>query len=363
MFKDRLNFKLLNILILAVLIYLGLLTSNYWLGFIFKIISILLPFIIAFGIAYSLYPLVRKLKKKGLSNKLSVTIVAASCIFIIIALIAITVPLVYDQLILLSQSIADVINDVSEKFAINLGDFKSTVNSVLDDMIKAVGKYVSDGTFDFVGKSLDFLTNAIIILIVSIYFLADMENIRREVKEIFTRNKHKRKTYNYIRVLDRELGQYLNGLAIFIGIQFVEYSLLFRIIDHPNWLLLGLLASLTTVIPYFGGLITNIIAVILASVVSTPLFIATLIICLIFPNIDGYIISPKIYGKTNNINPLWTIFAVVAGGSLFGIAGIMISLPVYIAINCTFNYYKDDILGKIDDIKEDKKEKDKLEKM
>ena len=354
MFKDKLNYKLLNILIVAILIYLGLLTSSYWMGFIFKIISILLPFVIAFGIAYSLYPLVRKLKQKGLSNKLSVTIVASSCIFIIVALIAITIPLVYDQLILLSQSVVEVINDISEKFAINLGDFETSVSSVLDDLIKNVGKYVSDGTFDFVGKSLDFLTNAIIITIVSIYFLADMESIRHEVKDIFTRNKHKRKTYNYIRVLDKELGQYLNGLAIFIGIQFVEYSLLFRIIGHPNWLLLGILASLTTVIPYFGGLITNIVAVILASVVSTELFIATLVICFVFPNVDGYIISPKIYGKTNNINPLWAIFAVVAGGSLLGIVGIMISLPLYIAINCTFNYYKDDILGKIDDMKDEK---------
>lgn len=356
MFKDRLNYKLLNVLILAVLVYLGLLTSGYWLGFISKIISILLPFVIAFGIAYSFYPLVRKLRKKGLSNKLSVTIVAGGCLFIIISLIVITVPLVYDQLILLSSSIAEVINDISDKFAINLGDFKTSVNSVLDDLIKSVGKFVSDGTFDFVGKSLDFLTNAVVIIIVSIYFLADMENIRKEVKAILTRNKNNRKTYNYIRVLDKELGQYLNGLAIFIGVQFVEYSLLFRIIGHPNWLLLGILASLTTVIPYFGGLITNIVAVILASVVSTPLFIATLIICFVFPNIDGYIISPRIYGKTNNINALWTIFAVVAGGSLFGIPGIMLSLPVYIAINCTFNFYKGDILGKIEDIKEEKKE-------
>ena len=360
MFKDKLNYKLLNILILAVLVYLGLLTSNYWLGFISKVISIILPFVISFGIAYSLYPLVRKLRKKGLSNKVSALIVAGGCIFVIVGLIVITVPLVYDQLIILSQSIAEVINDISEKFAINLGDFKSTINSVLDDLIKSVGKFVSDGTFSFVGSALDFLTNAIIITIVAIYFLVDMENIRREAKNIFTRNKHKRKTYNYIKILDRELGQYLNGLAIFIGIQFVEYSLLFRLIDHPNWLLLGILASLTTVIPYFGGLITNVIAVILASVVDTPLFIATVVICLVFPNIDGYIISPKIYGKTNNINPVWAIFAVVAGGSLFGIVGIMISLPVYIAINCTFKYYKDDILGKIDDIKEDKREKENI---
>ena len=82
------------------------------------------------------------------------------------------------------------------------------------------------------------------------------------------------------------------------------------------------------------------------------MFILTLIICLVFPNIDGYIISPKIYGKTNNINTMWTIFAVVAGGALFGIVGIMISLPVYIALNCTFNFFREDILDKVAEIKD-----------
>lgn len=354
MFKDKLNFKLLNILILAVIIYLALITMNYWGGFISTVFSIILPFLIAFAIAYALYPIVRKLRKKGLSNRLSVAIVAVSVVFIIIGLIAITVPLVYDQLLLLSKSIGEVITDISTKFEINLGDFQTTINGVLDDLIKSVGKYVSDGTFDFVGKSVGFITDAIIVLIVSIYFLADMENIRKEVKKMLTRSKKSIKTYNYVKVLDKQLGQYLNGLAIFIGIQFVEYSLLFRIIGHPNWLLLGILAALTTVIPYFGGLITNIIAVILASVVSTPLFIATLVVCLVFPNIDGYIISPKVYGKTNDIDPLWTIFAVIAGGALFGVVGIMISLPVYILLDCTFKFYRDDIYDKIEDIKEDK---------
>ena len=66
MFKDKLNYKLLNILILAAIVYIGILTSNLWLGAIKKIISILIPFVVAFAIAYSFYPIVKKLKKKGL---------------------------------------------------------------------------------------------------------------------------------------------------------------------------------------------------------------------------------------------------------------------------------------------------------
>ena len=352
MFKDKLNYKLLNVLIVAVIVYLFILTYGVWGSIIGKILSIVMPFIIAFAIAFSFYPIVRKLRKKGLSNPLSVTIVAGSVILIIIILLLITLPLVYDQVILLAQSVSQVMKDISSKFAINLGEFQTTIDSVFDDLIKSIGKYVSDGTFNFVGQAMDFISNAVIILILSIYFLADMEKIRKQIKKLLLRDKSRKRAFEYISLLDRELGQYLNGLAIFIGVQFVEYTLLFYLIGHPNWLLLGVLASLTTVIPYFGGLITNIVAVILASVVSSKLFILTLIICLVFPNIDGYIISPRIYGKTNNINAMWTIFAVVAGGALFGIPGIMISLPAYIAINCTISYFKEDIIDKVSTKKE-----------
>lgn len=358
MLKDKVNFKLLNLLLIIVIIYIIYSTMNFWGGVIGKIISTISPFVIAFGIAYALYPIVRKLKDKGLSNGISVAIVSISILAIITFIIALTVPIVYDQLILLSKSIGDVFNDLSSKFAVNMGDFQTTINNLLDNLIQNVGTYVSTGTFEFVGKSISFLTNAMIVVILSIYFLADMEKIRKEIKAILTSQKRKNlKIFNYVKLLDSELGQYLTGLAIFMGIQFIEYTILFRIVGHPNWLLLGLLASLTTVIPYFGGWITNIVAVILASVVSTPVFIATLVICFVFPNIDGYIISPRVFGKTNNINPVLSIFAVVVGGSLFGLIGIMFSLPIFIVLNCTFKYFKADIYGKISDIREGKEEK------
>ena len=107
MFKEKLNYKLLNVLILCAIIYLVMITSNYWVGALHKILSILFPFILAFGISYAIYPIVRKLRKKGLSNKLAVTIVSACFIVLILLVIGITIPLLYDQLITLSQSITE----------------------------------------------------------------------------------------------------------------------------------------------------------------------------------------------------------------------------------------------------------------
>ena len=90
----------------------------------------------------------------------------------------------------------------------------------------------------------------------------------------------------------------------------------------------------------------------IASVISPKLLILTLIVSLIFPNIDGYIISPRVYGKTNNISPLLTIFAVFAGGVLGGFVGILIALPLTIILRTIYRHYEDDIKEKIDDIKD-----------
>ncbi len=349
MFKNKLNYKLLNLLMLAGIIYLIINTFNWWGGIVHKVFSILLPFIISFAIAYALYPCVRMLEKKGVRSGLAKGIVIITVLCVIVLLFSITIPLVYDQLISLSKIIGDVINDVSNKFSINLGSFQNTINTSLDKLINNVGDYISKGAIQILSTSIGILTKTIIITIVSIYFLIDMDKIRNRAKLILKRiNK---RSFLYVKAVDDELENYLLGLVIFMAIQLVEYSLLFGIVGHPNWLLLGILASLTTVIPYFGGLATNIIAVILASVVSPKLFVATMIICLIFPNIDGYIISPKVYGKTNNINPVWSIFAVFAGGALYGFLGILIALPLYLVLRCTYKFFKKDIYGKIDEIK------------
>lgn len=357
MSKDKLNFKLLNLLILLVIFYIVVSTISWWGGIISKLISIISPFAISFAIAYAFHPIVRKLQENNVRKNLAVTLVVVIISSLIFGLILITIPLVYDQMITLSRLIAEVVNVVSNRFSINLGGFEETIMNVINGVITKMGNYLSNGTLDIVGKSVDFITKFIIIYIVSIYFLSGMDEIRSNIKSFLM--KKGSKYFNYFKALDKELGNYLLGLVIFMVIQLFEYCFLFFIVGHPNWLLLGILASVTTVVPYFGGLITNIIAVALASAVSTPVFIATLIICLVFPNIDSYVISPKVYGKTNNISPLWTIFAIFVGGSLFSFFGILIALPIYIIIKRSYYFFEEDIKYKIDDIKVSKRTKKK----
>ncbi len=349
--KDKINFKLLNTLILMAIIYIVINTSGYWSGIILKIVNIILPFFFAFVLAYILHPFVIKLEDKGVRRSLALTAVIIFFFLIISGLLWFTLPAIYDQLISFSKTITKALSNISGNLDLDLGDYEETITDALNQLIKNMGSYISTGTIDILGKSVNFLTNLIIVLIVGMYLLIDMDKIRGFIKKYLKPHK---KAYNYVKALDDQMGNYLHGLAIFMLVQLFEYSLLFKIIGHPSWLLLGVLACVTTIIPYFGGLITNIIAVVTASVISTRLFIVTLIITLIFPNVDGYIISPHIYGKTNNINPILVIFTAGVCSSLFGILGIAMGLPLYLIIRTTWDYFNEDIKDYIDDKREEK---------
>lgn len=347
---EHVNYKLVNTLLVLLIIYLILITSSYWGGMISKIFSIMTPFMIAFAFAYILHPFVKRLEKKGVRRPIALLSVVIIVLLIAVGLVWLTVPVVYEQLISFTKTVGQVINNFNGKFDVELGGFETTILEALNQLVKDLGTYISTGTIDILGKSVNFLTNLMIIFIVGIYLLVDMEKIRTFVKKFLL--KWSDKGYQYVKQLDVEIGNYLHGLSIFMIIQFFEYSILFKLVGHPNWLLLGLLACFTTIIPYFGGIITNIIAVITATAISWKLSIATLIITLIFPNVDGYLISPYVYGKTNNVNPVLVIITMGFFSKFFGLFGIILGLPLYIVIKCTWEFFDDDIKGKIQDVKE-----------
>ena len=350
MYRNRINYKLLNFLILMGLLYIFVTNIDTWFHILMKVINVCLPFIIAFVIAYALHPIVKKIEAKGVRKSLAVAIVTIVSLLIIIGLLILTLPLLYNQLVSFASSIGTVLSDVGDKFHLNLNNIENVVTDYLNSAIAGLGNVVKEGTIDIVGKTVSVLGQFVIVTVVTIYFLSYMEKIRSAVAHFLKELRNK--SYRYFKQLDVEFGNYLKGLGLFMTIQFFEYSLVFFIAGHPNWLLFGVLACITTVIPYFGGLITNLLALLTASVVSSKVFIATLVICLIFPQLDGYLISPRVYGKTNHINPLVTIMVVSVGGTLGGFMGIVVALPIYIFLATSYHFFKNDIKRGVKKVKE-----------
>lgn len=342
MIKNKLDFKMINATLLILSIYLIYQTKNFWISAISLIWKISFPFIIAFALAYALYPLVRKLVDKKVPKAIAITIIVLSLIIIVGIMMILSAPMIFNQTRSLFNGIVAFLKELSVDYSINFKTLQDSLSVNFNSILQKFGAYISNGAISVISISLDYISKLFIIFTAFVYFLIDMDKIRSITKDYF-KSKGK-KIYNYVKLLDDEMEKYISGFLKIICISFIEYSLLYTIVGHPNSLLLGGLASFGNLIPYFGGIAVNIIAAITAFVINPTLFIKTCIVFVICSGIDGNVINPLVYGKTNKIHPLVIIISVFTGGILFGIVGIIISLPFSIILISTFKYFKNDLV-------------------
>jgi len=346
MFKNKVNFKLVNIAIVVLIVFLLYQTGHLWMGITDKILQICLPFLFAFAMAYAVQPFLQKMIDKKIPKWLGIIII----IFVILSLASLVIYLIttvmISQMTSLFNNIIHFINSLGQtSFDFNLVGLETSLTDTFRTILTNLGTYVSDGAINIIDSSLGVISTIFIVFAAFIYFLIDMDKIREEIKFFFS--KKSKKTFNYVRTLDHQMKNYLNGMVQVIIITLVEYTLVYTIIGHPNAILLGFLAAVANLIPYFGGIAVNIIAAITAVVVSPGLLFRTIIAFAILSAIDSYVINPTVYGKTNSIHPLVTIMALFAGGILFGILGVFISFPLAIIVVTTHKYYKEDITRNI----------------
>lgn len=353
--KEKIDYKLVNMALIALIVCLIYWTGNLWIDAVNKMIAIVTPFVIAFALAYATQPIVLKMQEKGMPKGLAIGLLLfIELAFIIFVGYMITNVLV-GQLSGLFSGISEFLNELSLKdWDINLSELQGTLNDQFQKIMTDITKYVSNGAINLIGSSINFLGKVFFGMAAYVYFLIDMDKIRREVRNFF--KKKQEKTYNYVKSLDIGMKNYLSGLVEVMIISVFEYGIAYSIIGHPNAMLLGFLAGVANMIPYFGGIACNCIAAITAFVVSPGLFVRTLITFFLLSSLDSYVINPTVYGKTNSIHPLLTIFVMSAGSMIFGIMGIFISFPVAIILVTTYKYYWNSISDSIKEIKETSKQ-------
>jgi len=290
--NKKIDYNLVNFALIGAIVFVLFVTKSWWFGVASKMISIITPFLLAFALAYAVYPFLKFMENKGIPKFVAVIIIVAVIVAFISGIIAIVIPLIIDQAMALFSSLLKWLQDSSIETGMDFSYFQGIISN-LNNILGSFGQNLTDLGVNFINQSINVLTTVGIAFIVGVYILVDMDNIRNGVKKFLA---HKgKKQYNYVKALDNEISQYFVGLGKFILIQWLEYTVIFWLIGHPYWILMGVLASFTTIIPYFGGIIANIIALITAVFVNTRVFILTLIVALILPNVDGYIIQPRIF--------------------------------------------------------------------
>mgnify|MGYP002622083665 FL=1 len=155
--KDKLNFKLLNLLIIIAIVCLLYLIRGLWIGIVVNIFKIVAPFLLAFALAYVIYPLVKKLIDAGSPKWLAILAVCILGIGSIMIIILLTVPLLYEQILLFLSNISVLLSDLSSKYEINFGGLQSSLTEFSSNIISSLGSSISNGAISVVNASVGVL--------------------------------------------------------------------------------------------------------------------------------------------------------------------------------------------------------------
>ena len=302
--------------------------------------SILLPFAVGILAAYFLDPLINKLTAKKISRT-GATIIVLGCVLVIF------IPLV----LLIGGALISQITDFAVKIPAYAGSFVQRITPFIHDVQERFSgfssadieeflqKHLAD-TFRLVGKLLNKLINEgfafvnvisllLISPVVAFYMLCDWPKITETIMHLIPR-KNEKSAREIFAQIDRIISGYLRGqfvVCLFLGI---FYSCGLLLIGLDLGLLVGLLAGLISFIPYVGSISGFLAAVILAlTQYGAGIELAEVVAVFVIGQfIEGNFLTPKLVGENIGLHPIWVMFALLAGGTLLGLLGMLIAVPL-----------------------------------
>lgn len=334
---------LLKILIIVLIAYLIWSFSSLFQYLYHTLKLILTPFLLGFGLAYLLRPTIVFFEARKLSRKYVIPVLVILIVVSLWWIIMSMFPVLYDDIVLFVKNSVDAISRMIEWHHTN-GDNSTDLFSVLStqminflnqQLIPNITNYVTY----FVSTLLTTLTKGVFTLVIAIYFMLDYEKtVDMIYAGAFLVNS---KLPEYIYRIDRVVSVYIRSLLVLMVIKFLEYSIIYRLVNHRNWMILGILTAFGLIIPYIGPMMANAVGILTALSLPLPNVIILVVAILILSMIDEYLITPLIHSHNSDIKPLWSMFAVYVGGVLFKGIGILIAVPVYLALRTSILYYQE----------------------
>ncbi len=218
------------------------------------------------------------------------------------------------------------------------------VGSILQDVftrLRELSENVLGGLVGVISGAFSFGVMLFGVLFVAIYLLVDV----RKVKAAYLKVSPRRYRHDARELWDDfgfSLSRYLGGLIFVIIIQGVLAGLALYFLDVRYALLLGVWVSLTAIIPYLGAFLGAIPAVILAAFAENPVatVILTIIVYVAIQQLEGNVLTPRIQGQALHVHPILVLFAVIAGGEIAGLAGVIFAVPVLAVIRVFFDFFR-----------------------
>lgn len=303
--------------------------------------DVLLPFVIGITIAYFFDPLADRLEAVGMSRTAATSLVLLGFFLGLITIVVLLFPMLQRQIVAALQLIPALIDRIRDLIGPILdqlrADFTAETMSGLKD---AAGNYA--GTLfkwfsTFVAKIwsgglafLNLLSLVLITPLVAFYLLRDWDEIVAKVDSWLPRDQADT-IREQIKKIDLTLAGFVRGQACVCLALAVFYAIGLTVAGLNAGLLIGIGAGALAVIPYIGAAVSLIIGVALAIAQFQHEWVSILMVAGVFivgQTLESYILTPRLVGGRVGLSPIWIIFAMLAGGALFGLTGVLIALPV-----------------------------------
>ncbi|WP_020183570.1 AI-2E family transporter [Methylotenera sp. 1P/1] len=339
------------------LVFMGLI------AFVVYLLSpILTPFLIAAVLAYICDPLVdwlsdTKVGKYSMGRTIATTLVLLGFLLAIVILFLILVPLLQKQSLLIVERLPVMVDNLrhsvepwlQSKLGISMAIDSSHLQDIITKNWKTTGDIVSEilktaGTqgLAFIGL----LANLFLFPIVFFYLLRDWDELVSHVGELIPRDWIDGVT-TIAKEVDQVVAEFLRGqLSVMLALC-VFYSISLWLVGLDMALSIGLIAGLLSFVPYLGFALAFILAVLLA-ILQFSSFAEVVPVLIVFglgQFIESFFLTPLLVGERIGLHPVIVILALLAGGQLFGFAGVLLALPVSAAIAVGLRHTKDNYLN------------------
>jgi predicted PurR-regulated permease PerM len=319
-------------------------------GFLYVLSPILMPFLVGALLAYLADPLVVKLKLWHVPNLFSVIIVFFLVFSVLVLLSVLLVPLLQKQIITLIAMIPSMVAWVQNTlmpwlnmhFDVDGARNMDTVKQTLTLAAPKVSGFLSWGLKAMLHSGMTlilWMTNLILIPVVTFYLLRDWDKITRGCRDLLPRSIEPT-IMKLIDECDEVLSAFFRGqLLVMMSLGFI-YAVGLSLVGLKVGVMIGLIAGAACIVPYLG-FIVGIAAASIAALVQFGTWEPLPWIGLVFivgQCVESFILTPHLIGNRIGLHPVAVIFAILAGGALFGFFGVLLALPVAAVIMVWMRY-------------------------
>ena len=321
--------------------------ARFWLlfGLVFFLLvylfrDILMPFVAGLLVAYFLDPLADKLEHSGLNRTLSVSVITLAFFTLLVLLMMAALPLIGSQIsgfmermpnyiAAIERSVKPAVMDylgnlAPEEMEELMGVIKNNALKALQITGNVVRRLLSGGV-----ELLSLLSLLFITPVVSFYLLRDWDRMVAQM-DSWLPKAHAEEIRCCIREIDTTIAGFVRGQATVCMMLGVGYGVALSIVGLEFGFLIGLFTGVFSFIPYVGMLAGLVIGMGVAIAQFSDLLDIGLV-ALVFAAgqvIEGNFLTPKLVGNRVNLHPVWVMFALLAGGVVFGFIGILLAVPV-----------------------------------